>query len=166
MFDAKGIHKSPGGKLVLSHLKNINLSCDKRSYDDRVYLDTSMTALRAMNKMYIFQGKGKIFCVEFQRYPLKFHSISYPYVEKLPSYNVGILKAVTCFEAFPRLQKQCTSKGTCQNPGKPAFKHVFMRHACGSQACPSCSAKIEPVWLLLRAYKASRRECQCEPKLY
>ena len=26
------------------------------------------------NKIYIFQCMGKIFCVEFQRYPLKFHT--------------------------------------------------------------------------------------------
>ena len=27
-----------------------------------------------MNKIHIFQCIGKIFCVEFQRYPLKFHT--------------------------------------------------------------------------------------------
>ena len=27
-----------------------------------------------VNKIYIFQCMGKIFCVEFQRYPLKFHT--------------------------------------------------------------------------------------------
>ena len=27
-----------------------------------------------VNKIHIFQCMGKIFCVEFQRYPLKFHT--------------------------------------------------------------------------------------------
>ena len=27
-----------------------------------------------LNKIHIFQCMGKIFCVEFQRYPLKFHA--------------------------------------------------------------------------------------------
>ena len=39
-------------------------------------------------KNHIFQCMGKIFCVEFQRYPLKFHTkISCPYIESCGFYS-------------------------------------------------------------------------------
>ena len=39
------------------------------------------------NKIYIFQCMGKIFFVEFQRYPLKFHKMPYPYIERYHFYT-------------------------------------------------------------------------------
>ena len=40
------------------------------------------------NKIHIFRCMGKIFCVEFQRYPLKFHNkTSYPYIERYDFYT-------------------------------------------------------------------------------
>ena len=35
-----------------------------------------------VNKIYIFQSMDKIFCVEFQRYPLKFHTIYLTHILK------------------------------------------------------------------------------------
>ena len=35
-----------------------------------------------VNKIHIFQCIGKIFCVEFQRYPLKFHAKYLPHTLK------------------------------------------------------------------------------------
>ena len=42
-----------------------------------------------VNKIHIFQCMGKIFCVEFQRYPLKFHTkYKYPYIERYDFYAI------------------------------------------------------------------------------
>ena len=41
-----------------------------------------------LNKIHIFQCMGKIFCVEFQRYPLKFHTkYLTPYIERYDFYT-------------------------------------------------------------------------------
>ena len=42
----------------------------------KTLMSLSLRALKfsLVNKIYIFQCMGKIFCVEFQRYPLKFHT--------------------------------------------------------------------------------------------
>ena len=40
-----------------------------------------------VNKIHIFQCMGEIFCVEFQRYPFKFHKISYPCIERYDFYT-------------------------------------------------------------------------------
>ena len=43
---------------------------------------TSSLKFSPVNKIHIFQHTGMIFHVEFQRYHLKFHTISYPYFER------------------------------------------------------------------------------------
>ena len=47
-----------------------------RGYFKNTYELLNLRALKfsPVDKIYIFQCMGKIFCVEFQRYPLKFHS--------------------------------------------------------------------------------------------
>ena len=51
-------HKGPGGRFKNTY-ELLNLRALKFSY---------------VKKIHIFQCMGKIFCVEFQRYPLKFHT--------------------------------------------------------------------------------------------
>ena len=51
-------HYEPGGRFKNTY-ELLNLRALKFSY---------------VNKIHIFQCMGKIFCVEFQRYPLKFHT--------------------------------------------------------------------------------------------
>ena len=40
-----------------------------------------------VNKIHMFQCTGKIFCVEFQRYPLKLHTKYFPYTERYDFYT-------------------------------------------------------------------------------
>ena len=48
-----------------------------------------------VNKIHIFQCMGKIFCVEFQRYPLKFHTKYLTHTLKdMILYNMEILRAL------------------------------------------------------------------------
>ena len=55
---APSITRPPGGRFKNTY-ELLNLRALKFSY---------------VNKIHIFQCMGKIFCVEFQRYPLKFHT--------------------------------------------------------------------------------------------
>ena len=54
-------HKGPGGRF-------------NKTYE---LLNLRALKISPVNKIHIFQCIGKIFCVEFQRYPLKFHT-KYP----------------------------------------------------------------------------------------
>ena len=51
-------HTDPGGRF-------------KKTYE---LLNLRALKISPVNKIHIFQCMGKIFCVEFQRYPLKFHT--------------------------------------------------------------------------------------------
>ena len=63
------LHSSGG------HFKNTNELLNLRAL-----------VISTLHKYYIFQCMGKIFCVEFQRCPLKFHTISHPYIERCVFY--------------------------------------------------------------------------------
>ena len=57
----------------------------------------NLTALKfsPVNKIHIFQCMGKIFCVEFQRYPLQFHTKYLTHILKIRFlYNIEILRAL------------------------------------------------------------------------
>ena len=76
--------KNKDCKLFASHLLIIwslwinreNISCVSGGRFKNTYELLNQRALKFsyVNKIHIFQCMGKIFCVEFQRYPLKFHS--------------------------------------------------------------------------------------------
>ena len=61
--------------LALTHLYNNKLLSPggrfKKTYE---LLNLRALKISHVNKIHIFQCMGKIFCVEFQRYPLKFHT--------------------------------------------------------------------------------------------
>ena len=54
-----------------------------------------------VNEIYIFQCMGKIFCVEFQRYPFKFHTkYLFPYIERYDFYKNKILAGLRAHMRF------------------------------------------------------------------
>ena len=112
-----------------------------------------------VNKIYIFQCMGKIFCAEFQRYSLKFHTkISYPYIQRYDFYTtlkleeLLDLRAHTCFETPPRsITKGSSDNGsTCYWP--PGSLHTL--GACGI----FCGLKF---FALNISYKEYLQPCLC-----
>ena len=64
----------------------------KKTYE---LLNLRALKISPVNKIHIFQCMGKIFCVEFQRYPLKFHTKYLTHTLKdTILYNIGILRAL------------------------------------------------------------------------
>ena len=59
------------------------------------------------HKMHIFQCMGKLFCVEFQRYPLKFHTkyISHTLKDMFFLYNIEILRALRFKSSYAFLKR-------------------------------------------------------------
>ena len=91
---------TPGTTLKMS-LRTVKLSLNKSLKSAWIFLETwgrfkntyELLNLRAfkfspLDKIYIFQCMGKIFCVQFQRYiPFEIlHKISYPYIERYDFY--------------------------------------------------------------------------------
>ena len=73
------------GQKLISHLKFSFCAYTRQSFSiergqggrfKKTYELLNLRALKIspVNKIQIFQCMGKIFCVEFQRYPLKFHT--------------------------------------------------------------------------------------------
>ena len=69
------------GLIILSLSESVSWSSHHSHRDPRGRFKNTyeLLTLRALkfspvNKIHIFQCMGKIFCVEFQRYPLKFHT--------------------------------------------------------------------------------------------
>ena len=59
-----------------------------------------------VNKIHIFQCMGKIFCVEFQRYPLKFHTKYLTHTLKdMILYSIGILRALRFKSSYAFLKR-------------------------------------------------------------
>ena len=53
---------------------HINRGTEARFKETYELLNLKALKISPVNKIHIFQCMGKIFCVEFQRYPLKFHT--------------------------------------------------------------------------------------------
>ena len=74
------LHKMPAGERFKNAYELLNLKALEYSH---------------VNKMQIFQCVGNIFCVEFQRYPLKFHTKYLTHTLKiLFLYDVQLLRAL------------------------------------------------------------------------
>ena len=73
-----GLDVIQNGRWDLAKSRNISMintsrpgGCFKNTYE---LLNLRALKFSPVNKIYIFQCMGKIFCVEFQRCPLKFHT--------------------------------------------------------------------------------------------
>ena len=72
-------------------MSEMALWCFKKAY---MLLNLRALKILAVNKMHIFQCLGKIFCVEFQRVPLKFHpKYLTPTLKDTFLYDIEILRA-------------------------------------------------------------------------
>ena len=83
-------------QLLEMHQWNALCTCFGGSFKNTYEL-LNLRALKfsPVNKIHIFQCMGTIFCVEFQRVPLKFHTKYLPTLWKMPFlYNVEILRAL------------------------------------------------------------------------
>ena len=61
-------------ELIYTSLKWFSTRFGGRFKNTYELLNLRAVRFSPANKIYIFQCMGKIFCVEFQRYPLKFHT--------------------------------------------------------------------------------------------
>ena len=72
----------------------------------------------SVNKIYIFQCIGEIFCVVFQRYPLKFHKNTLPLHWKIWFvYNIDIWRALRFKSSYGFMECIQSSQNTAQGSG-------------------------------------------------
>ena len=87
---------TPKGKLQeyfgeTDHVTTGTGGCLKKAYE---LLNLRALKFSPVNKMHIFQCMDKIFCVEFQREPLKFHTKYLTHTLKDTIFNIEILRAL------------------------------------------------------------------------
>ena len=77
--------------------------CFKNTYE---FLNLRALKFSTVNEIHIFQCMGKIFCVEFQRYPLKLHTKYLPIQWKIWfSYNIEILRVLRFKSSYVFLKR-------------------------------------------------------------
>ena len=93
-------------RLWLSHLLHAVTStfvAEGRFKNTYELLNLRALKFSHVNKIHIFQYMGKIFCVEFQRYRLKFHTIYLTHCihwKKRLLYNIEVLRALESLNVF------------------------------------------------------------------